>query len=67
MAEGIGFRVRVYSAILAFVMACGTIGFILTEDLHPIDAFYFVIVTIAIVGFGDISPHTIPSREQLSP
>ena len=62
MMEGIGFRVRVYVAILASVVICGTIGLILTEDLHPFDAFYFVIVTIATVGFGDISPHTIPGK-----
>ena len=62
MAEGIGFRVRVYFAILATVVACGTIGLVLTEGLHPFDAFYFVIVTIATVGFGDISPHTIPGK-----
>jgi len=62
MADGIAFRLRVYFAILAIVVICGTIGLILTEDLHPFDAFYFVIVTIATVGFGDISPHTIPGK-----
>lgn len=43
-------------------MICGTIGLILTDDLPPFDAFYFVLVTIATVGFGDISPHTVPGK-----
>ncbi|MDD1685688.1 potassium channel family protein [Methanoregula sp.] len=47
-------------------MICGTLGLILTEDLHPFDAFCFVIVTIATVGFGDISPHTIAGKKPRS-
>ena len=62
MAEGIGFRVRVYFAILALVVIGGTLGLILTEDLHPFDALYFVIVTVATVGFGDITPQTVPGK-----
>lgn len=62
MTEGIGFRIRIYFAILASVVVCGTLGLVLFEDLPPFDAFYFVIVTIATVGFGDISPQTIPGK-----
>jgi len=62
MAEGIGFRVRVYFVILALVVIGGTLGLILTEDLHPFDALYFVIVTVATVGFGDITPQTVPGK-----
>jgi voltage-gated potassium channel len=62
MQEGVRFRLRVYGAILTAVVLFGTIGLIITEGLHPFDAFYFVIVTVATVGFGDISPHTVPGK-----
>jgi len=62
MQEGIRFRLRFYGAILATVVVLGTLGLVVTEGLHPFDAFYFVIVTVATVGFGDISPQTLPGR-----
>lgn len=62
MQEGFRFRLRFYGAILAAVVVFGTFGLVVTEGLHPFDAFYFVIVTVATVGFGDISPHTAPGR-----
>lgn len=62
MQEGVRFRLQVYIAILGIVIICGTIGLMIAENLHPFDALYFVIVTIATVGFGDISPHTFPGK-----
>ena len=62
MQERVKFRLRVFIAILAAVVVFGSIGLMVTEDLHPFDAIYFVIVTIATVGFGDISPHTVPGK-----
>jgi hypothetical protein len=62
MQERVKIRLQVYVAILIAVGICGTIGMMVTEDLHPFDAFYFVVVTIATVGFGDISPHTLPGK-----
>ncbi len=62
MQEGLRLRLRVYLAILATIIIFGTIGLIITEGLHPFDALYFVIVTIATVGFGDISPQTFPGK-----
>lgn len=62
MQEGFRFRLQVYGAILAAVVIFGIIGLVATEHLHPFDAFYFVVVTIATVGFGDISPQTVPGR-----
>jgi hypothetical protein len=40
------------------VIIAGTVGFMTLENLSPLDAFYFIIVTIATVGFGDIHPLT---------
>ena len=62
MEEGFRHRLRVYTAILTTVIIVGTLGLVYTESLHPFDAFYFVIVTLATVGFGDISPHTFGGR-----
>lgn len=62
MQERVRFRLRIYVAVLAAVVICGTIGLIAAEGLHPFDALYFVIVTIATVGFGDISPQTVPGK-----
>ncbi|APG25079.1 MAG: potassium channel family protein [Syntrophotalea acetylenica] len=51
-------RLRIYLAIFVFVLVSGTIGFMLAEHLSAVDAIYFTIVTIATVGYGDISPVT---------
>jgi len=62
MQVGLRFRLQVYIAILVSVIICGTVGLMIAEDLRPFDSLYFVIVTIATVGFGDISPHTFPGK-----
>jgi len=58
----IPFRFRVYIAIFLCVVVFGTIGMIVAEGLNPFDAFYFVMVTVATVGYGDISPHTVMGK-----
>jgi hypothetical protein len=55
-------RIRVYLLILALVIAGGTVGMMLLERLSPLDAFYFVVVTIGTVGYGDITPQTSVGR-----
>jgi len=50
--------VRIYLGILAIVLVVGVLGFMSIEGLSPLDSVYYVIVTVATVGYGDITPHT---------
>jgi hypothetical protein len=49
-------RLRIYLMIFSAVLVLGTFGFMLAEHLSLADAIYFTVVTIATVGYGDISP-----------
>ncbi len=55
-------RLFVYLTIFILVMLTGTCGFMLVEQLSLADAAYFTIVTIATVGYGDISPATAAGK-----
>jgi len=52
------YRVRSYLLLLLAVLVLGTVSVMLTEGFSPFNAFYFVVVTIATVGYGDIVPQT---------
>jgi voltage-gated potassium channel len=54
--------IRIYLAILAIVLGIGVIGFMAIERLPPLDAVYYVIVTVATVGYGDITPKTATGK-----
>lgn len=60
--DALRFRLRIYIAVFLVVMLTGTIGFTLIEDFNLADAFYFSIVTIATVGYGDIHPLTTAGK-----
>jgi len=55
---GVRLRLRIFIIVLVVALAAGIIGFMGLEGLSLIDAFYFTIVTVATVGYGDVSPKT---------
>jgi voltage-gated potassium channel len=58
MMNSIKTRLKVFLIVFFALIIVGTIGFMLIEKKSPIDAAYFVIVTMATVGYGDIHPVT---------
>jgi len=42
--------------VLAFVMAVGTIGYMLIEGWSAYEALYMTVITIATVGFTELHP-----------
>lgn len=58
MMRSISLRFRIYLVIFAVILFIGMAGLIVIEGYSPLDAFYFIIVTIATVGYGDLHPIT---------
>ena len=42
----------------ALLLAAGTLIFMFIEGFSPIDSFYFSFITLATIGYGDLSPST---------
>ncbi|MBP1747850.1 MAG: hypothetical protein H6Q52_389 [Deltaproteobacteria bacterium] len=56
--QNISTRLKVFLVVFLTVMIFGTVGFMYIEKKSLIDSAYFVIVTMATVGYGDIHPTT---------
>jgi voltage-gated potassium channel len=56
----IALRLRIFLILFLVIIVVGTVGFALIEKRSIIEAVYFVIVTMATVGYGDIHPVTQP-------
>lgn len=60
--KAITIRLVVLFLLLVVITIAGTFGFSRVEHLSLGDAFYFTIVTIATVGYGDITPQTATGK-----
>jgi len=56
--DRISFRFQIYITVFLFVIIGGIIALMFEEGFSFLDAFYFIIVTIATVGYGDLHPVT---------
>lgn len=57
-----GRRVRIALTLYAGVAVVGFIGYLLLEDLSPLDAIYMSVITITTVGFREVTELDAPGR-----
>ena len=57
-AKIMGLRIKIYLGIFVGVVALGTLGFMTIEGAGLEDSFYYTIVTVSTVGYGDVVPRT---------
>jgi len=55
-------RLQIFLTLFLLVTATGTAGFMVLEDISLAEAFYYNIVTMSTVGYGDIHPTSQASR-----
>lgn len=56
LALPLGKRVGVAVGLLVTLTVFGTVGYMLIEDLEPLDALYMTVTTLATVGYGEVKP-----------
>lgn len=56
--KSLKFRLRIFLVIFLAVLIFGTFSFSIIENLSLTDSFYFTIITISTVGYGDMHPTT---------
>lgn len=55
-------RLQIFLILFLLITVTGTLGFMILEDVSLTDAFYYNIVTMSTVGYGDIHPTSQAGR-----
>jgi len=55
-------RLLLIGAVVALILAGGTLGFIWIDHYPPFDAFYMTLITISTVGYEEVHPLSIGGR-----
>ncbi len=55
-------RLEAFLIVFFILIVFGTVGFMVIEGRSFVDSFYFVIVTMATVGYGDVHPVTTAGK-----
>jgi len=55
-------RLKIFLGLFGAITVMGTLGFMVLEDLPFVKAFYYNIVTMSTVGYGDIYPNSDAGR-----
>jgi voltage-gated potassium channel len=51
-------QIRIALFAFLIIIPTGIAGFIIIEEMNPLDALYFTFITLSTIGYGDISPLT---------
>jgi voltage-gated potassium channel len=55
-------RIRIVLLAVLAAVALGTVAFHLLEGWSILDSLYVTVQTVTTVGFGDLTPQTLPGR-----
>lgn len=55
-----GLQISLLMILLLIVF--GAVGYMVIEGMTPVDAFYMTIITVTTVGFGEVTPLSVPGR-----
>ena len=51
-----GSRIALFLASIVGLLAVGTVGFMVIEDMPPLDALFLTVITLSTVGYGTLKP-----------
>ena len=53
---------RLLAGLVLLVLATGTIFYHLVEKFSLVNSYYFSVITLSTVGYGDLTPHTTAGK-----